>query len=154
MASSSAAAPAAKKKKAKTPSPQNKSIIKVAEHTVEVVSDPGEGAQKCAQTFGRVSAKMGNGVWTVEIIPAEIQPPPRTPPSTSGNRVRIGTKPVTNWGDAAHLVVAFNEQVLLHRHRANALNDDCAVLIESMWEAHDDEDIRKEWAAAMEEMSG
>ena len=54
---------------------------------------------------------MGNGVWTVEIIPAEIQPPARTPSSASGNRIRIGTGPVTNWGDAANLVVAFNEQV-------------------------------------------
>ena len=71
-----------------------------------------------------------------------------------GNRVRIGTKPVTNWGDAAHLTVAFNEQVLLHRHRAGALADDCLILIENMWKAHEDEDIRKEWAAAMDEMSG
>ena len=51
---------------------------RVREHTVEIVSDSGEGAQKCGQIFGAVSAKMGNGVWTVEIIPAEIQPPPRT----------------------------------------------------------------------------
>lgn len=49
--------------------------ITVPEHTVEIVSDSGEGAQKCGQLFGRVSARMGNGVWTVEIIPAEIQPP-------------------------------------------------------------------------------
>ena len=143
-----------KKKKHAEPSPGAKTVITTAEHTVEIVSDPGEGAQKCGQTFGRVSAMMGNGVWTVEIIPAEIQPPPRTPPSASGNRIRIGTKPVTNWGDAAHLVVAFNEQVLLHRHRQGALQEKCIILIESMWENHDDEDIRKAWAAAMEEMDG
>jgi len=65
------------------------SLLRVDEHTVEIVSDPGEGAQKCGQIFGRVSAKMGNGVWTVEIIPAEIQPPARTPSSASGNRIRI-----------------------------------------------------------------
>ena len=47
-------------------------ITRFAEHTVEIVSDAGEGAQKCGQIFGAVSAKMGNGVWTVEIIPAEI----------------------------------------------------------------------------------
>ena len=55
-----------------------KRVVAASQHTVEVVSDPGEGAQKCGQIFGAVSAKMGNGVWTVEIIPAEIQPPPRT----------------------------------------------------------------------------
>jgi 2-oxoglutarate ferredoxin oxidoreductase subunit alpha len=129
-------------------------IVRVPVHTVEIVSDAGEGAQKCGQIFGRVSAMMGNGTWTVEIIPAEIQPPPRTPPSASGNRVRLGTKPVTNWGDEADLVVAFNEQVLLHRHRLGALARGCTVLIEDLWERHDDDDIRRAWAAAMEEMDG
>ena len=117
-------------------------VIRASQHTVEVVSDPGEGAQKCGQIFGRVSAMMGNGTWTVEIIPAEIQPPPRTPPSASGNRVRLGTGPVTNWGDEAQLVVAFNEQVLLHRHRLDALAEGCIILIESKWAEHDDADIR------------
>ncbi|MDH5643874.1 MAG: 2-oxoacid:acceptor oxidoreductase family protein, partial [Gemmatimonadota bacterium] len=125
-----------------------------SEHTVEVVSDSGEGAQKCSQIFGAVSAKMGNGVWTVEIIPAEIQPPPRTPTSASGNRIRLGVNEVTNWGDEADLVVAFNEQVLLSRHRLNALSENAVILIESMWETHDDEKIRDEWALAMEEMGG
>ncbi|HSR15253.1 MAG TPA: 2-oxoacid:acceptor oxidoreductase subunit alpha, partial [Gemmatimonadales bacterium] len=68
--------------------------------------------------------------------------------------VRIGTAPVTNWGDSARLVVAFNEQVLLGRHRLDALADDAVVLIESMWENHDDERIRAQWQAAMEEMAG
>src|SRR5678809_1462719 len=81
-------------------------VIEVPEHTLEIVSDSGEGAQKCGQVFGAVSAKMGNGVWTVEIIPAEIQPPPRTPEGASGNRIRIGSGPVTNWGDHTQLVLA------------------------------------------------
>ncbi len=131
---------------------RERTILSVPEHTVEVVSDSGEGAQKCAQIFGRVSAKMGNGVWTVEIIPAEIQPPARTPESASGNRIRIGTKPVTNWGDHANIVVAFNEQVLLHRHRLGALAKDAIILIEDQWATHDDPDIRKAWADAMEEL--
>src|SRR6476646_2833248 len=66
-------------------------VFQLAEHTIEIVSDSGEGAQKCGQIFAAVSAKMGNGVWTVEIIPAEIQPPPRTPEGASGNRVRLGS---------------------------------------------------------------
>jgi len=127
--------------------------LSVPQHVLEIVSDPGEGAQKCGQIFGRVSAKMGNGVWTVEIIPAEIQPPARTPPSASGNRVRIATGPVTNWGDSANLVVAFNEQVLLHRHHLGALAGDAVILIEAMWATHEDPDIRRAWAVAMEEMA-
>ena len=68
-------------------------VHRVREHTVEIVSDSGEGAQKCGQVFGAVSAKMGNGVWTVEIIPAEIQPPARVPEGASGFRIRIGDGP-------------------------------------------------------------
>ena len=49
-------------------------IIEIPEHTVEIITNSGEGAQKCAQIFGQTCAKMGNGVWTVEIIPAEIEP--------------------------------------------------------------------------------
>jgi len=127
-------------------------VINAPEHTVEIVSDAGEGAQKCGQIFGRVSAQMGNGVWTVEIIPAEIQPPARTPTSASGNRIRIGTGPVTIWGDAANLVVAFNEQVLLARHRPGALADDAIILLEEMWAEHANPDIRTEWTDAMAEL--
>ena len=50
----------------------------VEEHIAEFVSDAGEGAQTVGQIFGTVSARMGNGVWTVEIIPAEIEPPRRS----------------------------------------------------------------------------
>src|SRR5210317_1095737 len=85
------------------------------EAIVEIVSDSGEGAQKCGQSLGAISAKMGNGVWTVEIIPAEIQPPARSREGASGIRVRMGSKKVTNMGDHAQLVVALNEQVLFGR---------------------------------------
>ena len=124
------------------------------ESTIEIVSDAGEGAQKCGQIFGAVSAKMGNGVWTVEIIPAEIQPPARVPEGASGYRIRIGDAPVTNWGDATTLAVAFNEQALLARHRLGALADDATLLVESKWAEHDDEKIRDAWTQAMTELSG
>ena len=129
------------------------SVRTLREHTVEIVSDSGEGAQKCGQIFGAVSAKMGNGVWTVEIIPAEIQPPPRMPDGASGNRVRLGSTPVTNWGDETKLVVAFNEQVLLARHRVGALAKDAILLVENFWETHPDDTIRNQWTEAMFELS-
>ncbi len=132
---------------------QKKEVIEAAQFTVEVVSDSGEGAQKCAQIFASVSAKMGNGTWSVEIIPAEIQPPPRTPTSASGNRIRIGTDTVSNWGDSADLAVAFNEQVVLQRHRLNALAKGAIILIDEKWAKHEDPDIQKEYQDAMEEMA-
>jgi 2-oxoglutarate/2-oxoacid ferredoxin oxidoreductase subunit alpha len=128
-------------------------IHTLPEHILEIVSDSGEGAQKCGQSFGSVSAKMGNGAWTVEIIPAEIQPPPRSPAGASGVRIRIGTEAVTNWGNKTKLVIAFNEQVLLSRHRQDDLADDAVILLENMWEDHPDENIRQAWKDAMEEMS-
>ncbi len=50
----------------KRPSP-----VPVKQHIVEFVSDSGEGAQTAGQFLGAVSARMGNGIWTVEIIPAQ-----------------------------------------------------------------------------------
>jgi len=131
-----------------------KNVIHTNEHVLEIVSDSGEGAQKCGQIFASVSAKMSYGVWTVEIIPAEIEPPARTPASASGNLIRFGRDQVTNWGDEVKLVMAFNEQVLLSQHRLDALADDCVVLIESKWSTHADEEIRQQWKAAMEEVGG
>ena len=128
-------------------------VLETPRHVVEVVSDSGEGAQTCGKLFGAVSARMGNGVWTVEIIPAEIEPPARSPAGASGNRIRLGSGEVTNWGDRTDLVVAFNEQVLLARHRLDALADDAVILLEEMWADHDDPEIREAWAAAMEELS-
>lgn len=128
-------------------------ITTVSEHTVEIITNSGEGAQKCAQIFGQTCAKMGNGVWTVEIIPAEIEPPHHTVTSTSGNIVRFGTDKVTNWGDQSKLAIAFNDQVLLSRHRLDSFADDCIILHEDMWENHEDAVIREAYAQAMEEMS-
>src|SRR5271166_5639127 len=69
-------------------SSNGKHPVELSEHIVEVISDSGEGAQKCAQSFATVAAKMGNGVWTVEIIPAEIQPSRRDPAAGSKHRGR------------------------------------------------------------------
>ena len=128
-------------------------VIEVPEHTVEIITNSGEGAQKCAQIFGQTCAKMGNGVWTVEIIPAEIEPPHHTVTSTSGNIIRFGTEKITNWGDQSKLAIAFNDQVLLSRHRLDSLKDDCIILLESVWQDHEDPELRKMYDEAMEEMS-
>jgi len=58
-----------------------------------VISDSGEGAQRCGQSLASIAARSGNGIWTVEIIPAEIQPPARSVAGASGIRIRIGSKP-------------------------------------------------------------
>jgi 2-oxoglutarate ferredoxin oxidoreductase subunit alpha len=148
----SAAEPRLEERAQTPPSASAPLIHHPAQHTVEIVSDSGEGAQKCGQIFGTVSAKMGNGVWTVDIIPAEIQPPPRNAAGASGIRIRIGSGPVTNWGDETDLVVAFNEQALLGRHRLDAIAEGATILLEDMWAAHDDERIRDEYATGLKEL--
>jgi hypothetical protein len=66
-----------------------KGIIQLKEHIVEIISDSGEGAQKCGQSLGSIAAQMGNGIWTTEIIPAEIRPPARSIAGASG-RTNLG----------------------------------------------------------------
>jgi 2-oxoglutarate/2-oxoacid ferredoxin oxidoreductase subunit alpha len=124
-----------------------KTITTLGEHIIEVVSDSGEGAQRCGQSFGSIAARTGNGVWTVEIIPAEIRPPARSIAGASGNRIRIGSARVSNGGDEADLVVAFNEQVLLGRVRAGELKPGCIILLENMWREHADPGIAAAYAA-------
>jgi 2-oxoglutarate ferredoxin oxidoreductase subunit alpha len=126
----------------KGPSPAGeKAVITLKEHIVEVISDSGEGAQRCGQSLGSIAARMGNGIWTVEIIPAEIRPPARSVAGASGNRIRMGSGRVTNGGDETDLVVAFNEQVLLGRVRDGELKPGCIILLESMWRTHSDPKI-------------
>ncbi|HLG36334.1 MAG TPA: 2-oxoacid:acceptor oxidoreductase subunit alpha [Bacteroidia bacterium] len=127
----------------------NGSLKVVSQHVVEIVSDSGEGAQKAGQSFGSISAKMGNGVWTVEIIPAEIQPPARSRAGASGIRIRVGSEKVTNMGDHANLVVALNEQVLYGRISQDAYTEGTVILLENKWASSDVEAIQKEYAAAL-----
>ena len=130
--------PAAKAPRQTKASAANKTRVQLKEHIVEIISDSGEGAQKCGQSLGAIAAQMGNGIWTTEIIPAEIRPPARSVAGASGNRIRIGSDYITNGGDETDLVVAFNEQVLLGRVRAKELKPGCIILLESMWREHKD----------------
>ncbi len=127
-------------------------IIPVSEHVVEIVSDSGQGAQKCGQIFSTTSAKMGNGVWTVEIIPAEIKPPARSRAGASGIRIRIGSTYVTNMGDEADLVVAFNEQVLYGRLEQGAFREGTILILENKWANDSIPEIREQYAAAVAEL--
>jgi len=117
----------------------------VKEHIIEIVSDSGEGAQTCGQMFADLCARNGNGIWTVEIIPAEIEPPRRSRAGASGNRIRLGSKPVTNAGDFADIVVAFNEQVLYSRIDGGALRPGTLVFVDRAGAEHPNEEIVRQY---------
>ncbi|MBL0086375.1 MAG: 2-oxoacid:acceptor oxidoreductase subunit alpha [Ideonella sp.] len=126
----------------------------IAEHIVEVISDSGEGAQRCGQSLAAIAARMGNGIWTTEIIPAEIQPPARSVAGASGIRIRIGSQRVTNGGDQTDLVVAFNEQVLIGRVQAKELKPGATILLESMWRQHRDPTVVSSYVKTVEALRG
>jgi 2-oxoglutarate/2-oxoacid ferredoxin oxidoreductase subunit alpha len=138
--------------KAAKPAPGGKATVTLQEHIVEIVSDSGEGAQRCGQSFGSIAARMGNGVWTVEIIPAEIRPPARSVAGGSGNRIRVGANAVTNGGNETDLVIAFNEQVLLGRVRTGELKPDCTILLESMWRESRDQEIARSYVETHDQL--
>jgi 2-oxoglutarate ferredoxin oxidoreductase subunit alpha len=133
--------------------PRSKPAVTLKEHIVEIISDSGEGAQRCGQSLGSIAAKMGNGVWTVEIIPAEIRPPARSVAGASGNRIRIGAGRITNGGDETDLVIAFNEQVLLGRVRDRELKAGATILLESMWRASKDPQIAASYAETCDKLA-
>lgn len=120
---------------------------------VEIVSDAGEGAQKAGQSFATVSAKMGNGIWTVEIIPADIQPPSRDPAGASGIRIRLGANEITNMGDKVDLIVAFNEQSLLGRIRYAHFDPNARIILENKWREHPDESIRESYTKIVDQLT-
>lgn len=130
-------------------SPSGRNIQEFSQSIVEIVSDSGEGSQTAGQIFGTLGARMGNGVWTVEIIPAEIEPPARSPAGASGNRIRMGTEAITNMGDTADVVVAFNEQVLYSRIDVGAFREGTHLFIECKWAEDPQEEVRQAYAKAM-----
>lgn len=130
------------------------SVTLVGEHVLEIVSDSGEGAQTCGQMFADLCARNGNGIWTVEIIPAEIEPPRRSRAGASGNRIRIGSRPVNNAGDSADVVVAFNDQVLYSRIDAGALRPGTLVFVDGSWAFHPDEEIVLQYQEAIADFRG
>jgi 2-oxoglutarate ferredoxin oxidoreductase subunit alpha len=132
-------------------SERDPSVREVSEQIVEIVSDSGEGAQTAGQLFGTTCAKMGNGVWTVEIIPAEIEPPARSREGASGIRVRFGTEPMTNMGDHADVVIAFNEQVLYSRIDQEGLRPGTVLLIDDKWASHAEPEIQEAYAKALDD---
>jgi 2-oxoglutarate ferredoxin oxidoreductase subunit alpha len=133
--------------------PSGKKAVRVDQHIVEILSDSGEGAQTAGQMFGTVSAKMGNSVWTVEIIPAEIEPPVRSAPGASGNRIRIGSFPITNAGDEADVIVGFNEQVLMGGLSVGKFKPGALILLEKSWATHRDPSIVEAYGLMLQKLS-
>jgi len=128
-------------------------IETVHNQVVEIVSDSGEGAQTAGKLFGALNAAEGNAIWTVELIPAEIEPPARSRAGASGNRIRFSSQLVTNMGDTADVVVAFNEQVLYSRIDQGAYGRGTVIYLEKKWGESPQEQIREQYQTALAEFT-
>ncbi len=124
------------------------------EHIIEVAGDAGEGANVTGHIFAAASARMGNSLWTVDIIPSEIRPPAHTVGGASGVRVRIGAKQITNSGDLTHLIFAFNEQSLHARVEAGLLDPEVTVLIDDVWSRNAEPHVRQRYREVLDELHG
>ncbi len=127
--------------------------LPISQHILEIVSDAGEGAQKAGSIFAQTTAKMGNYLWTVELIPSEIQPPPHTTRSSSGIRIRFGSEPITNGGNLTNLIFVFNEMSLLARLEAHALAEEVIVFIDNQWASDPNPDIVRQYQQILAELS-
>lgn len=123
---------------------------RLAEHIIEIVGDAGEGAHITGHIFAVVSARMGNSLWTVDIIPSEIRPPAHTVGGASGVRVRIGSREITNSGNFTDLIFAFNEQSLRSRVEAGLLDPELTVLIDEVWSRDPDAQIRRQYREVLD----
>ena len=121
----------------------------LTEHIVEVISDSGEGAQRCGQSLGRDRRTQrqrhldgGDHSGRDPAAGAQRRGRLRHPDPDRAHRV-------TNGGDETDLVVAFNEQVLLGRVRAGELKPGATILLESMWREHKDPTIVASYEATV-----
>ena len=132
-------------------SDSNIDVRTINEHIVEIISDSGEGAQSASELFGLLSARMGNSVWMVQIIPAEIEPPPRSTAGASGNRIRFGSDAITNMGDIANVAVAFNEQVAYSRIDVDAFQEGTLLFVDKLWADDPQQKVREQYAEALDD---
>ncbi len=125
----------------------------LSEHIVEIAGDAGEGANVTGHIFAAVSARMGNSLWTVDVIPSEIRPPAHTVGGASGVRIRLGAREITNSGDLTQLIFAFNEQSLLSRVEAGLLDPEVTILIDDVWSRSPDVGIQHEYREILGELA-
>ena len=75
----------------------------------------------------------------------------RSRAGASGIRIRLGSRPITNMGDEADLVVAFNEQVLYGRIEQGAYKAGTVILLENKWALDQRDEVREQYASAVAE---
>ena len=114
----------------KQATPVSKPAHEIDEHIVEILSDSGEGAQKCGQSFGAISARLGYGIWTVEIIPAEIQPPARSVDGVCTQYIlediRLRQIRINNMFHLAHVAIKQTYQYVVGQNNSASVNLSCS----------------------------
>ncbi|MBT8486628.1 MAG: 2-oxoacid:acceptor oxidoreductase family protein, partial [Phycisphaerae bacterium] len=75
----------------------------------------------------------------------------RSRAGASGIRIRLGAHTITNMGDSADLVVAFNEQVLHGRVEQDAYRPGTVVLLDDRWARDPNTEIQRLYAEAVDD---
>ena len=96
----------------------------------ELLMDAGFGAQKAGDILVQAFAKIGKYVYIEPMIPAEISPPPRTPPALSGVIMRLADFDITNIGNNTDVILAAHEIVLDRRLDDEEYNPNCRILLD------------------------
>lgn len=96
----------------------------------ELLMDAGFGAQKAGDILLGAFVGMGQYVYVEPMIPAEISPPPRTPPALSGVIIRLADFDITNIGNDTDLILAANEIVLDRRLDDKEYNPNAKILLD------------------------
>lgn len=124
----------------------------IPEHIVEIVSSNGDGAETCGAWFADVCVRNGYGLWRAEIAPADMGDRGDAGVGTSGYRVRMGTRRVTNPGGGADVVVALDVAALYSRIQAGALRSGTLVFVDRSAAENPEERVRARHAEAMDDL--
>ncbi len=107
---------------------------------LELLMDAGNGAQKAGDILIKSFAKSGRYVFIEPIIPAEISPPKRNEYSMSGVVIRVSGNELTNVGSVTDFMLVEHEILLRRRLRDKEYDTNCHILIDTAFEARNQDD--------------
>jgi 2-oxoglutarate ferredoxin oxidoreductase subunit alpha len=95
-----------------TPSSRPNSVEEIADATIRLAGDSGDGMQLAGTQFTHTSAMLGNDISTLPDFPAEIRAPAGTLAGVSGFQIHFSNSDIHTPGDQLNTLVAMNPAAL------------------------------------------